>query len=90
MLERYRNIINSIAAKRVSKPKSCAFIYLKLLASIAKKLSPTSFKDLNAVANPNIVKMLDKRTVIPKDFILMASDPKIPIIGRANNMLIPI
>ncbi len=63
---------------------------LKLLASIAKKLRPTIFKDLKALANPNMVKIVDRRTVIPKDLILMARAPKIPIIGRASKMLRPI
>ena len=61
-------------------------IYLKLLASIAKKLSPTIFKDLKAVAKPKIVKIVDKRTIIPKDLILIARAPNIPIIGRDKSM----
>ena len=81
---------NSPRAKALSKTKSCGFMNLKLLASIAKKLRPTIFKDLKALANPNMVKIVDRRTVIPKDLILMARAPKIPIIGRASKMLRPI
>lgn len=81
---------NSPRAKALSKTKSCGFMNLKLLASIAKKLRPTIFKDLKALAKPNMVKIVDKSTIIPKDLILMERAPKIPIIGRASKMLRPI
>lgn len=81
---------NSPRAKTLSKTKSCGFMNLKLLASIAKKLRPTIFKDLKALAKPNMVNIVDKSTMIPKDLILMERAPKIPIIGRASKMLRPI
>lgn len=87
LLERYRHRMHSPRAKRANNPRSCGFIYLKLLDSMAKKLRPIIFKDLKVVANPRMVKALDKRTMIPKDLILMARAPKIPTIGRANKML---
>lgn len=83
----YKNVINSTIAKRDSNFKSFVFINLKLLDSIAKKLRPIIFSCLYAVINPNIVKILDKSTVIPNDFIFIAIAPKSAIIGIDKNML---
>ena len=87
LLEKYKNIIISPIAKNSNKARSCGLINLKLLDSIAKKLSPIIFKDLQAVAKPNIVKIIDRRTIIPKDFIFIDKAQKIPIRGRDKNML---
>ena len=87
LLEKYKNIIISPIAKNPNKARSCGLINLKLFDSIAKKLSPIIFKDLQAVAKPNIVKIIDRRTIIPKDFIFIDKAPKIPIRGRDKNML---
>ena len=90
LFDSHKNPSNSTRAKTNNKTKSCGFMNLKLLDSIAKKLSPTIFKDLKALAKPNMVKIVDKSTMIPKDLILMARAPKIPIIGRANKILRPV
>ena len=87
LLGRYKEIIISPVAKKANSPKSYVFIYLKLLDSIAKKLRPIIFKDLYVVANPSIVNMLERSTIIPKDFIFIAREPKIPIIGSDKKML---
>ena len=85
LFDRYRNIINSPTAYSVNSIISCEFIYLKWFDSIERKLRPIIFIDLYAVANPNIVKTVDNSTVIPKDFILMASASNIPITGSSGN-----